>query len=957
LAMEDPQRAQDALVIMSELYAQDPTNPMVVRPDSASYTAVIEGWCYTDHSHKHLSYQEGGGSRKNHQHGDDDDDFGDDEIRDRRGSGSSNEKNSEGGYNNSKNNNDNNNNNQITRHHYAAQKAQALLDIMESTCAKDGWLCPNDLSYLLVCQQWAESTKNDPMGRNAQKAHDILTRLQGRQPSFGATKTTAAAVQHSSTSDTIVNGSELSSSTDAILPPLVVANVKIYIIVLEAWCRRVGKVPYAMRKAEQVLRDLEEASLKLPVALVNESYNAAANLSTARTDEGGTTTVSNSTTTITNKVRPNVLTYTSVIGALSRSRERNLASRAQAMLERMKQYGVEPDMVAYTSVLNCWAKAVSREERGLAAKKAFQILKEMEDLYILEEQYHVKPNAITYATAIKAIGNSLDPEAPALAEQVLQRMYALTESGKIHVPPTAGTYNSVITSLSSSRGCSSAQKLANAKRAEHLLVDMIKRSRNQKEAMVEPNVRTWGAVLRAWAESGQPDAGVQAQRVLDQMQEWYNQGKTLIRPNVVCFTTVMHAWGRCYPQRDPNVAMERVDQLLRTMEEMYEQTLEPDVRPNKITYVTAIDAICRNCPKDKTGSKAQEIVDRMMRLYSKGIGHDRPTRIVLNALLNAWSRSTEPNAASKAEQIFQWMETQYRAGDDFVKPDEVSLCCVLNAWANTAQQDPGAALRAQQILDYTESLTVEERGFCHSIICHNIVIKAWGRSRSPDSVQRAEAILNSLEEKGYNVNKNNHGERQNPQSIRPDVTTYSSVINCCAYYVGGPKGRQTALEVALQTFEKVLQRQNQFNQNQNVWNATSDNSGIGRAEDGPNHIAYGTLFKAIAKLLDHHGYLERPPGVGIGLSSKKEKHQWSKNELVKHYFQQCCQQGQVDGFVLSQVKAASTFELYRQLVLVPASSNKTSPTAKGQSDRDSHSTSIDALLRRIPSEWTRHVVD
>jgi hypothetical protein len=48
-------------------------------------------------------------------------------------------------------------------------------------------------------------------------------------------------------------------------------------------------------------------------------------------------------------VRPNILSYTSVIGALSRSRSPDLATRADEMLERMNKHDVEPDMVAYVS--------------------------------------------------------------------------------------------------------------------------------------------------------------------------------------------------------------------------------------------------------------------------------------------------------------------------------------------------------------------------------------------------------------------------------------------------------------------------------------------------------------------------------------------------------------------------------------------------------------------------------
>jgi hypothetical protein len=304
--------------------------------------------------------------------------------------------------------------------------------------------------------------------------------------------------------------------------------------------------------------------------------------------------------------------------------------------------------------------------------------------------------------------------------------------------------------------------------------------------------------------------------------------------------------------------------------------------------LVAIDAFCRKC-KDQAGARAQEAVDRMVRLYSLGIGYDRPTRIVFNALINAWSRSSEPNAAQQAEKIFRWMESQYRAGDECVKPDEVTLSGVLNAWANNAQD--GGAMRAQEILDHTESLDLEERGFSHSIVCHNILIKAWGRSRALDSVQRAEQILLKLE-KRY---------RENKYNVRPDITTYSSVINCCAYYSGGDnEGRSMAFEVALRTFAKIRE-----------------------SGEVPNNITYGTLFKAIAQL------------TTVDKASREE--------LVGEYFEKCRNEGQVDTFVLSQVRASSSLKLFRRLVLEPWSI-----TAENEN-------SIDQIHKKMPLQFGRNV--
>lgn len=212
---------------------------------------------------------------------------------------------------------------------------------------------------------------------------------------------------------------------------------------------------------------------------------------------------------------------------------------------------------------------------------------------------------------------------------------------------------------------------------------------------------------------------------------------------------------------------------------------------------------------------------------------------------------------------------------------------MLNAWANNAQN--GGAQRAQDILDHAESLTLEQRGFAHSIIGYNILIKAWGRSGSSDSVQRAEQLLKRLEDQRHIATYN----------IRPDITTYSSVINCCAYYTGDSDGREAAFQVALRTFHSI------------------EEIGI-----SPNHITYGTMFKAISKLTP---------------MDKK------RAALVQRLFQKCCEEGQVDAFVVSQIRAASDSDLFQKLVnsghsQLPAKDNK-------------------KILSVLPRKWKKNVAE
>lgn len=687
--------------------------------------------------------------------------------------------------------------------------ARLLLEKMERRTDQrgNGPNAPSETTYSLVVQAYADDAKDDFTGAKAQIAEGIMRRMlkRGMKPS-----------------------------------------VKMWSIVMEGWCKRAGIVKSAMRRAEDLLDEMEMA-------------------------DGSNTTQT---------LKPNVLTYTSFIGGLARSKENNLARKAEATLDRMRKFGVEPDVVAYTSVLNCWSKAASRKEREVAASRALKIIGEMERLYA-REMYHTKPSLITYATAIRAIGNSLDPGAPKLAEDMIRRMYNLYESKTIaNLKPTTMIYNAVLNALSRAPF---DQRLRCANRAEQILGEMHYRA-DKGEKDVQPDVRTWAAVLRAWSTCGQPDAAENAERVLQKMEWMYREGKSPVRPNYVCFTTVMGAWG----QSRRKDGLDRMEKLLIKMEKGYEEYQEADIRPNTVSYVTAIDAFVRR-NEPNAAQRAQDTVDRMMRLYAKGLGHVRPTRIIFNTLIHAWSKSKEPDAAEKAEQIFKWMEAQYKAGDELVRPDQISLCAVLNAWANQAEN--GGAERAQQIYEHMQTLSLEERGFHISVTMPNIVIKALARSGDRKAVEKAENLLNNLEsdfESGQGM-------------LRPDVTTYSSVINCCAYY-RYPEDKEKALQTALVTFEKVRQL----------------------PDETPNNIVYGTLFKAIANLM--------PETV-------------ERDDLVRSFFDQCCDDGAVDAFVLSQIRLASP-ELYRDLVQEPCGLG-----GPGYDDR------IASVIKNIPSEWSANVVE
>lgn len=371
------------------------------------------------------------------------------------------------------------------------EQAQAVIDKMErlavvdsrgaeaQDCVSVSPIAPTGLTYILMAQAWANDFKEDFTGTSAENAVDIMRRMQA--------VTTQGMLLSSGRSGSNAGSPEAATSS----------LVKVWMIVVEGWCKRAGIARQAMQQADKLLLEMEDCKQTL--------------------------------------VHPNVLAYTSYVGGLSRCKENDMARKAESVLERMERHNVHLDMVAYTAVINCWAKAVSRRERSMAATRALSILGEMERMYISKKMYSAKPSLITYATVIAAIGNSLDPAAPQLAEGVLQRMQKLQVSGAIaNLKPGTVIYNAVIYALSRAPV---SNRLRYAQRAEQILDEMSERAQ-QGEKDVQPDVRTWSAVLRAWTRSKQPDAAENAQRVLDKMEYRYKKGISTVRPNYVCYTTV-----------------------------------------------------------------------------------------------------------------------------------------------------------------------------------------------------------------------------------------------------------------------------------------------------------------------------------------------------------------------------------------------------------------------------------
>ena len=293
-----------------------------------------------------------------------------------------------------------------------------------------------------------------------------------------------------------------------------------------------------------------------------------------------------------------------------------------------------------------------------------------------------------------------------------------------------------------------------------------------------------------------------------------------------------------------------------------------------------------------------------------------------SAVIDALARSSERGAAQRAEKILKRMETLHVDGDVSVKPNTRTFNAVINgmffvlqwhalyfpwqylvcvssrllfdcpylhptittAWAQS--QEIRSPQKAEGILKRMEGLYRDGDKSCKpSVVSYTSAINAWAGSTESEKACKARKILLHM------IDLYHKGDRD----VKPNVVPFTSVINACAGIYGTEAEKREALEIAYDTLKEVE----------------------GPEFGPPNHVTYATFLKACWKLVP---------------SAERRR------KLVATIFRKCCQRGQVNESVLTQLRNAAPKDLFLSLM-------------GGVREEDIDSVTI----LNLPSEWSRNV--
>jgi len=318
-----------------------------------------------------------------------------------------------------------------------------------------------------------------------------------------------------------------------------------------------------------------------------------------------------------------------------------------------------------------------------------------------------------------------------------------------------------------------------------------------------------------------------------------------------------------------NDALERAEQLVKHMHQLYDSGANRRCKPDTVTYNSIITAYSKRSGTVRgSAEKAESILKIMMEAgKKKGNGQTLNTPVpdswTFNSVLSAWARSGAPYGADRASSVLTWMQDYYDAGHSNARPDVVSVSIVVTALASSASRgDKNAALQAETIIDrmqriydagqneamkpdalsYTALMrcwaNTGEKGAASKTqsilrrmhrmyengnndvkpdtVMYNVVLSALDKGRERGSARRAEALLKEMEEL-Y--------ESTGDDDVRPTTVSYSTVMS--AWSRSGEKG-------AAEKAESILRRM------QDQWDT-------GNQYARPNTVAYASVINAWAK--------------------------------------------------------------------------------------------------------------
>jgi len=404
------------------------------------------------------------------------------------------------------------------------------------------------------------------------------------------------------------------------------------------------------------------------------------------------------------------------------------------------------------------------------------------------------PNSETYNLLISHYCAKPHPERIKQAEALLDQMR------EEKVQRTASSYLPVITGLS---------KLAESKRAENLLAQMVRDYQSQFDAELKPTLAPFRSVLWGYSKSYHPEAAEDAEALLNNIIDLHQNNVLEERPSTWSYNLVLKCWARSKDPTAPRRAKQLYDRMsnhhgivpdstsMNTVLNTWAKKANPmnteklfwdfynayiqdplqHPQPNIISFGTVLNALASKASRyPEAPDRAEALFRKLFELHQAGWEDCRPDAAAFSSLMQAWGKSRQPGAAEKAESILRKMQElsqqQEEAGgaaDSEMAPDTICWNSAIQAWGIAGNGERAEALFREMLANYIRDKDDRHKP---NIITFTAVLSAWAKTRfNRQAAKRAESLLEQMEKLHVS----------GALDVKPNYVSYSIVLDCLAY--------------------------------------------------------------------------------------------------------------------------------------------------------------------------------
>jgi hypothetical protein len=463
----------------------------------------------------------------------------------------------------------------------------------------------------------------------------------------------------------------------------------------------------------------------------------------------------------------------------------------------------------YNMVISAWTEVAQHnsKEGKQASERALYILRLLQRAHDEEQRSELLPTSFSFTKVLAALSHAKDSRK---AKTTLRWMEALYERGlNRNAKPQESAYTYVLNSIADSGEPDAG------KEAEQLL-------RHMNDTGTEPKTMHYTVAIKSWMRQESRQGAEQAEQLFKSMN---------VHPDIFTYGSLLNAWAvsgmREYGaeradaimqklREDPKVSpnqyafnvnmnawsrsstIKAIDRTEALLEEMYSRNLTVDW----FTYNIYLQTLSAHGSVPGIAQKADGVLRMMLKRAEEGEEHLRPNRFSYNTVIDAWSRCTNYAAPMQAFKVLQLLLQDKKA-----RPDAFSFNQVLNCFARS--QLRGAAVTAEKLLaDWHKAYDTGLTSAKPSCIAYTSVISAWGRSGETGAAERAEKILFYMEHRASSGDKH----------LSPNTIAYNTVIDAWARSGEGTLGARKA-EALLRRMQEQFEAGNyRVEPNSITWN-------------------------------------------------------------------------------------------------------------------------------------------